>query len=200
MPRSSKRFIARQRSGEGATLSISLFDATAEWMAVPLLHHEYGGQAPERMGLRHPSIAPYGAYSTARRQGDRHRRSRTSGSGGAFAPRSSVDAALAADPRFRDNNRRVANRGALDALVAEVFAREPRAALAQRLKAADIAFGNLNTVADFAAHPHLRRLATPTPEGMVDVPAPPALATDTAPRAVPGIGEHSDAIRREFTT
>ena len=105
---------------------------------------------------------------------------------------------VAADPRFSDNIRRVANRGALDALVAEVFAREPRAALGRRLKAADIAFGNLNDVADFAGHPHLRRLATPTPEGMVDVPAPPALMAEAASPGVPRIGEHSDAIRREF--
>ena len=168
-------------------------------MAVPFLHHEYGGKAPQRLGLKHPSIAPYGAYVAADGkeivisiQNEREWQR--------FCAVILGRAELAADPRFSDNNRRVANRGALDALVAEVFAREPRAALGQRLKAADIAFGNLNTVADFAAHPHLRRLATPTPEGMVDVPAPPALATDTAPRAVPGIGEHSDAIRREFTT
>src|SRR5579875_3662815 len=56
---------ARERTGKGALLSLSLFDATAEWMAVPLLHYEYGGKAPERMGLKHPSIAPYGAFAAA---------------------------------------------------------------------------------------------------------------------------------------
>ncbi len=188
---------ARERSGEGATLSVSLFDATAEWMAVPFLHHEYGGKAPQRLGLKHPSIAPYGAFAAADGkeivisiQNEREWQR--------FCAAILGRPELAADPRFSDNNRRVANRAALDALVAEVFAREPRAALGQRLKAADIAFGNLNTVADFARHPHLRRLATPTPEGAVDVPAPPALVADAAPLGVPRIGEHSDAIRREF--
>src|SRR5690348_15261470 len=38
--------LARGRSGEGAELSVSLFDATAEWMAVPLIHQDYGGKAP----------------------------------------------------------------------------------------------------------------------------------------------------------
>ena len=37
----------------------------ADWMTVPLLHHDYGGKAPERVGLEHPSIAPYGAFATA---------------------------------------------------------------------------------------------------------------------------------------
>ncbi|HKW55068.1 MAG TPA: CaiB/BaiF CoA-transferase family protein [Stellaceae bacterium] len=188
---------ARERSGEGDTLSISLFDATAEWMAVPFLHHEYGGKAPQRLGLKHPSIAPYGAFAAADGkeivisiQNEREWQR--------FCRDILARPELAADPRFSDNVRRVGNRAALDALVAEVFAREPRAALGERLKAADIAFGNLNTVADLARHPHLRRLATPTPEGAVDVPAPPAIVASTAPLGVPRIGEHSDAIRREF--
>jgi itaconate CoA-transferase len=189
----------RERSGEGATLSISLFDATAEWMAVPFLHHEYGGKAPQRLGLKHPSIAPYGAFAAADGkeivisiQNEREWQR--------FCAIILGRPELAADPRFCDNNRRVANRGALDALVAEMFAREPRAALGRRLQEADIAFGNLNTVADFACHPHLRRLATPTPAGMVDVPAPPSLASDAASSGVPRIGEHSAAIRREFAS
>jgi crotonobetainyl-CoA:carnitine CoA-transferase CaiB-like acyl-CoA transferase len=190
--------LAREKSGKGSVLSISLFDATAEWMAVPLIHHDYGGRAPERLGLKHPSIAPYGAFAAAdgklivisiqnEREWVR------------FCEAILGDAALASDPRFSDNNRRVANRVALDALVSAVFAREPRAALGERLKAADIAFGNLNTVEDFARHPHLRRLTTGVSGGDIAVPAPPALADGDAERAsVPRLGEHGDAIRREF--
>src|SRR3984893_16332347 len=55
--------IARGRSGQGATLSVSLFDAMADWMTVPLLQH-VGGQSPKRLGLAHPSIAPYGVFRT----------------------------------------------------------------------------------------------------------------------------------------
>jgi crotonobetainyl-CoA:carnitine CoA-transferase CaiB-like acyl-CoA transferase len=189
---------AREKSGEGAALSISLFDATAEWMAVPLLHHDYGGKAPARMGLKHPSIAPYGAFAAADGkeivisiQNEREWLR--------FCEVILGDKTLASDPRFSDNQRRVANRAVLDAIVAEIFARESRAALGQRLKAADIAFGNLNDVADFSRHPHLRRLAVPTPEGEVALPAPAALAAGQAPSGgVPEIGEHGAAIRREF--
>ncbi|HYM02698.1 MAG TPA: CaiB/BaiF CoA-transferase family protein [Stellaceae bacterium] len=190
--------LARERSGEGAALSVSLFDATAEWMAVPLLHHDYGGKAPARMGLKHPSIAPYGAYTAAdgkeivisiqnEREWVR------------FCEAILGRPELAADPRFADNARRVANRAELDTLVAGVFAREDRAALGQRLKAADIAFGNLNTVEDFSRHPQLRRLGVPTPEGDIAVPAPAALRVARAPSGgVPGIDEHGQALRREF--
>jgi CoA-transferase family III len=55
----------RERSGEGSAIAVSLFDCLADWMTVPLLHYEYGGKAPERVGLKHPSIAPYGAFATA---------------------------------------------------------------------------------------------------------------------------------------
>src|SRR5438477_6366978 len=55
--------LRRERSGEGAAIHVSLFDATAEWMAVPLIHHDYAGQAPPRVGIRHPSIAPYGVFA-----------------------------------------------------------------------------------------------------------------------------------------
>jgi len=189
---------ARERSGEGSVISVSLFDATAEWMAVPLLHYDYGGRAPTRQGLRHPSIAPYGAFAAADGkeivisiQNEREWRR--------FCTEILDDAALAQDPRFADSHARVANRAALDALIAARFAREDRVALGRRLAAAEIAFGNLNTVEDFSRHPQLRRLVVPTPEGRVAVPAPPALAATEAPAGgVPAIGQHGAAIRREF--
>ena len=65
-------------------------------------------------------------------------------------------------------------------------------------EAADIAFGNLNTVEDFSRHPHLRRLTTLVASGAVAVPVPPALDDDAAPARVPRRGEQSEALRREF--
>jgi crotonobetainyl-CoA:carnitine CoA-transferase CaiB-like acyl-CoA transferase len=187
---------ARERTGEGAHVKVSLFDATAEWMAVPLLHHDYGGRAPARVGLAHPSIAPYGAFTCADGkkivisiQNEREWVRLCAEVLGAPA--------LATDPRFSDNNRRVQNRPALDAFVADVFAREGREALAAKLFAAGIAFGRLNSVADFSQHPHLRRVDVPTPEGVVAMPAPPG-GLDGPAGAVPSLGQHTDAIRREF--
>src|SRR6266852_5607225 len=55
--------IARERSGQGAEISVSMFDAMADWMTVPLLQHE-GGQTPTRGGLNHPTISPYGVFKT----------------------------------------------------------------------------------------------------------------------------------------
>ena len=55
--------LARGRTGEGAALATSLFSGMADWMTVPLLHQDYGPGAPKRVGLNHPSIAPYGVYA-----------------------------------------------------------------------------------------------------------------------------------------
>src|SRR5712664_1602481 len=55
--------IARGRTGSGADIRISMFDVMADWMAVPLINSE-AGNPPKRMALAHPSIAPYGVFSS----------------------------------------------------------------------------------------------------------------------------------------
>ena len=55
--------IARGRTGEGAAIQVSLFDAMAEWMTVPLLSHE-SGHPFRRIGLAHAAIAPYGVFKS----------------------------------------------------------------------------------------------------------------------------------------
>ncbi len=190
--------IARQRTGEGALIRVSLFDATAEWMAVPLIHFDYGGRAPERMGLAHPSVAPYGLFATGDGreiliaiQNEREWRR--------FCSEILGDPALADNPRFSDNHKRVEHRAEVDARVAEEFARHSRGELAERLKSAEIAFGNFNTVEDFSRHPHLRRIAVETPEGAVRLPAAPAVFENgRQPGRVPALGEHTAAVRAEF--
>ncbi|HUL08889.1 MAG TPA: CaiB/BaiF CoA-transferase family protein [Candidatus Acidoferrum sp.] len=189
----------RERTGEGAGISVSLFDATAEAMAVPLLQHDYGGRAPRRLGLAHPSIAPYGVFETADGrplliaiQNEREWR--------AFCAAVLQQPALADDPRFVSNNQRVANRSALDGAIADVCRGHAYAALVALLQAAGIAFGAVNDVAGLGAHPHLRRRTVATPSGEASLPAPPArfAGDEPAPSAVPALGQHTDAVRREF--
>src|SRR5215813_8081691 len=187
---------SRAKTGDGAAVSISMFDAMAEWMAVPLIQYE-GGTPPKRMGLAHTSIAPYGAFKTKDGadilisiQSDREWR--------VLAEKVLGDKALAADPAFATNVERVKRRGETDARVAAVFGATDEAALTKKLAAADIAFARVN--ADLAVHPQLRRIEVGTPSGTVSYPAPPA-RSDATPRrygAVPALGEHSAKIWAEF--
>ena len=57
----------REQTGRGEGVRLSLFDVMAEWMTVPLLHHDYLGKAPANVGMAHPTVAPYGAFVSARR-------------------------------------------------------------------------------------------------------------------------------------
>jgi formyl-CoA transferase len=190
--------IARGRSGAGAAISISMFDAMADWMAVPLMQQE-GGLIPRRIGLAHTSIAPYGVFRTADGAGilvaiqsDREWR--------VLAREVLGDPALAADPDFGSNVERVRRRAATDARVQAVFGTLAETELTRKLLAADIAFARVNDPARLAGHPHLRRIEVRTPSGAVTYPAP-AARSDGAPRrygAVPARGEHSAAIRAEF--
>jgi itaconate CoA-transferase len=190
--------IARDKSGDGAAISIAMFDAMADWMAVPLMQYE-GGQPPRRIGLAHTSIAPYGVFKTRDGvdilisiQSDREWR--------VLAAQVLGDTALAADPAFATNVARVKRRTDTDAKVQAMFGTTDAGALTQKLAQADIAFARVNDTADLAAHPQLRRIEVATPAGAVSYPAP-AVRRDGAPRrygAVPALGEHSDAIRKEF--
>ena len=190
----------RERTGVGKGLAVSMFDALADWMTVPLLHHDYGGRAPPRVGISHASIAPYGAFPTADGQtvvmGVQNEREWRA------LCRDVLEAeAMADDPRFTSNDLRVRNRAALDAVIAEVFGGLAEDAVIGRLRAAGIAYGALNSVEDFSRHPQLRRMAVDTPTGPVDLPAPPARKRGEGPPAPgpsPALGQHTEAIRAEF--
>jgi formyl-CoA transferase len=190
--------IARGRTGEGAAISISMFDAMADWMATPLLQQE-GGAPPRRIGLAHTSIAPYGVFKTKDGadilisiQSDREWR--------VLAERVLGDAALARDPDFASNVERVKRREKTDGRVQAVFGATDEAALTAKLAAADIAFARVNDTAALARHPQLRRITVATPSGRVSMPAPAArrLGEERRYGPVPKLGEHTAKIWAEF--
>jgi len=191
--------LERQQTGLGKGLSVSLFDALADWMTVPLLYQEHTGEAPPRVGLRHPSITPYGAYACSGGElvviAIQNEREWTS-----FCEQVLQRTDLAADPRYCTNVARCANRSVLDEEINSVFARLSRAALTQRLQQASIAFGAVNAVADLAQHPQLRRTQVATASGPIELVAPPVRVAGEqgSLRPVPALGEHSAAIRREY--
>jgi crotonobetainyl-CoA:carnitine CoA-transferase CaiB-like acyl-CoA transferase len=192
--------IRRGRTGEGASIKVSLFDGMADWMAVPLLFSDYGPGAPRRVGLSHPSVAPYDPFPSADGtpvlisiQNDREWQR--------FCADVLERPGLAADPDFATNVQRVANRARMDAIIREGFARHGTEALCARLLAAGIAFARVNSVADFSRHPQLRRVRVQTPAGEIALPAPPPVVDgERAPALgpVPALDAHGEAIRREF--
>jgi len=189
----------RDRIGTGKGIAVSLFDSLAEWLAVPLLHQDYGGSAPERVGLAHPGIAPYGAFVAAdgRRIVIAVQNEREWGRLCAGVLERPI---LAIDPKFSTNSLRVANRPELDAVIADIFAQHPASALVARLEQADVAFAAVNSLADLTRHPHLRRIRVDSPTGPVELPAPPAVTTltDGDYGQVPALDADGSALRAEY--
>ncbi|MGE0605438.1 MAG: CaiB/BaiF CoA transferase family protein, partial [Xanthobacteraceae bacterium] len=190
--------IMRGRTGEGSAIAVSLFDAMADWMTVPLLQHE-GGRSPQRLGLAHPSIAPYGVFKTGDGadiliaiQNDREWR--------ILAEQVLGDTALAADPDFATNVARVQRRAQTDGRVAEAFSRSDVATLCERLTKADIASARISDMAALAQHVNLRRITVDTPSGPARYPAPaPQFSGENRGYGrVPALGEHNAAILKEF--
>jgi formyl-CoA transferase len=191
--------IARGRTGEGTAIAVSLFDAMAEWMTVPLLSFE-GGNPFQRIGLAHAAIAPYGVFKSRDGvdilisiQNDREWR--------VLAEKLLGDVALADDPRFATNRDRVKNRADTDARVAGAFARHDVEPLMALLAKADIAFARVSDCAHLSAHPHLRRVTVETPSGPAAMPAPaPVIEGTRRYGRVPALGEHTEKVRAEFLT
>ncbi|GMG82384.1 CaiB/BaiF CoA-transferase family protein [Paralimibaculum aggregatum] len=191
--------IARGRTGLGRQIEVSLFDAVADWMNVPFLQRSLGGRETRRAGVQHPSLAPYGAYRCADGlsvifsvQNDRE--------WVAFCAGVLGDETITRAPEFADNMARLANREALERLVAARFAALTGAEAMELLERVGLACGRLNDIDALIAHPALRTVSVPTEAGPLDVIAPPALVAGAAPemRPVPRLGEHSAAIRAEF--
>jgi len=165
--------LQRGITGRGAEIAISMFDVMADWLTVPLLNHE-GGHTPKRVGLAHPSIAPYGVFHPREGppilisiQSDREWRTLCE----EFLGRPD----LATDPRFATNLARVENRGATDGAVAEAFARLDAATAIDRLSKVGIALASVHDMEGLSRHPHLRRITVDSPGGPVSFPAPAAI-------------------------
>lgn len=192
-----RALLARAKSGEGTDISIAMFDVMADWMNVPLIYQRYRGQATPRAGLTHAIIAPYGVY----RAGDGNEvliSIQSNREWKIFCETVLEEPDLATDPRFTDNEDRVANRAEMDGIINDVFSRHSRAALIELLTGNRIACANLSSVADLERHPQLRYQPVEFDGTVLTIADLPVCTDNERPRHVPALDEHGAAIRREF--
>ncbi|GAC1579450.1 MAG: CaiB/BaiF CoA-transferase family protein [Sphingomicrobium sp.] len=189
----------RERTGLGSGVKVSLFDSAAELMAVPYLQARYGTGAPERVGLKHPSIAPYGAFTCADGreivlsiQNEREWQ--------LFCERVVKRPELQLDVRFCNNTVRTENRDLLEQQIQEVFGELRYAEAIDRLTEAQTAYGAINSVHQLIEHPQLRTRAMQVNGSTAHIPATPYVTSWDEPtyRSAPRIGQHSQALRDEF--
>jgi crotonobetainyl-CoA:carnitine CoA-transferase CaiB-like acyl-CoA transferase len=195
--------LRRDRTGEGATLDITMFEALGEWMGFPAYFTAYGGSPPPRSGAHHATIVPYGPF----RAGD----------GGTvffsvqnerefarFCDAVLRNAELARDPRFSSGPARQRNRAAMHAEIEKTLAGMTTSEVVARLEAADIANARLNTMRQFWEHPQLvargRWAKVGSPAGEIDALKPPANIEGMEPRMgpIPAVGQHGAKILAEL--
>jgi itaconate CoA-transferase len=193
----------RQQTGHGQRIDISMLEALTEWMGFPMYYAFDGAQPPARTGASHATIYPYGPFLAGDGnsvmlglQNEREWK--------VFCDKVLLQPELATDERFATNALRSARREALSALIVEVFSSHTAAAIGQRLDAAGIANGQVNTMEQVWRHPQLaargRWRTVDTPAGPVPALLPPGSWEQGAPRmdAVPALGQHTEAILREL--
>ena len=189
----------RERTGEGAALEVSLFEALAEWMGFPAYYAMYSGKEPPRSGGRHASIAPYGPFECGdgnqiffgvqnEREWER------------FCEVVLGRPEMANDELFDGNSHRVENREALEEEISAVLGRLSSEEAIERLERAGIANARMRTVQEFLEHPQLeardRWREVGSPAGHLRTLLPSVVMSDSEPvmAPIPGVGEHTDEI------
>ena len=187
--------LERAITGRGKAIEITMFDSMAELMATPLLLHDHAGREIPRMGLRHNVIAPYGRVRC--RDGEVVIACQQNGEWARFCEGVLNRPDLIDDRRFTDNADRVANADQLYALIDDICATFTREELIGRLQASRLPWARVSTLPDLSAHPALHRVDILTPGGPAKSAASP-IRRDIKSGVIPALGEHTEAIRREF--
>jgi itaconate CoA-transferase len=195
--------IAREKTGQGCRIDVSLLESMVEWMGYPLYYSFDGAPPPPRAGAAHATIYPYGPFLAGDGRtvmlGLQNEREWV-----AFCEKVLERPQLATEWRFSSNSRRAATREELRAIITEVFSRLTAEQVIERLDSAQIANGRMNDMQGVWEHHQLkarnRWVDIDTPAGKIPALLPPAVPDQYMPRMdpVPSLGEHTPAILREL--
>jgi crotonobetainyl-CoA:carnitine CoA-transferase CaiB-like acyl-CoA transferase len=195
--------IARNQTGKGTVMEISMLEALGEWMGYPLYYAGYGGENPRRTGAQHATIYPYGPFATGDRKmvflGIQNEREWEQ-----FCAIVLRKPELTEDPRFQGNWKRIEHKEALKSIIDEVFQELKASEIIDRLEDAKIANASLNSARAFFDHPQLksrnRWREVETPKGPIRMLIPPVTMEDAdfVMNPIPAIGEHSESILKEL--
>jgi crotonobetainyl-CoA:carnitine CoA-transferase CaiB-like acyl-CoA transferase len=191
------------KTGEGATLEVSMLEALGEWMGFPAYFAGYGGEEPKRSGASHAAIAPYGPFECGDGEviflGIQNEREWKK-----FCEEVLRRDGMAEDERFSSNSRRVENRPDLHAEIESVFSGLGSEEVIEKLAGASIANARMRNMRQFLGHPQLeardRWREVGSPVGPLWALLPPVTLEGTEPvmSPIPQVGEHNAALLAEL--
>jgi itaconate CoA-transferase len=194
---------ARERTGRGAALQISMFDVVAEWMGFALQYTMHTGVERQPNGMSTPMVAPYGGYPTS--DGLTVMLGTTNdGEWRRLCTQVIERPDLGEDPRFATNTHRTAARDQIDQAIVEWTSRHTLEEIQALADDAGIGNSRYNTVSDVVAHPQLRERDrwqdVETPVGPVPCLLAPPNSPDWTQRLdpVPALGQHTDQILHQL--
>jgi len=191
--------LRRGRTGEGATLEVSLLDAQVAWLANRGGDWLIGGIEPVRLGNAHPSIVPYETFRAA--DGYVNLAVGTDEQFARFCREAGLDE-LADDPDLATNRLRVVNRHRLVPALQRAFAGSPVAHWLGVLDRAGVPGGPVLSVPETLAGPAAHTVETiehPS-AGPLKLIASPMQIDGERPSArmpPPRLGEHTAEVLAE---
>ena len=186
--------LGREKTGEGATIDMALFDTQIAVMANQASNALISGEDPPRQGNTHPNIVPYQPFAAADKPiiiavGNDRQFGRLADICG--------HSEWAKDERFATNGARVANRDAIVSLVADTIRQKPAADWLEQLEKAGIPAGPINRLSQaFADVQAQHRAMIRNIAGMPLVGSPIRLdgARADADLPPPALGEHTNEL------
>ena len=190
---------ARNRTGRGQHVEVCLYDSGLAMLINVASNYLVSGKDARRFGNGHPSIVPYTTYPA---------------SDGLIAVAVGNDGQFvrfaetvrhpewARDPRFAKNPDRVTNREALDDLIAQALKRETSSIWIEKLRAAGVPCGPINSVAEALTDPHtlargmVRTVKHPKVGDlrMLGIPFRLSATPEAIRRAPPLLGQHTEEV------
>ena len=188
----------REKTGEGATVDMALFDTQVAMLANQASNALVSGEDPPRQGNTHPNIVPYQTFETADR-----RIIVAVGNDRQFARLAEMcgHSEWSRDVRFGINAARVAHRDELVGLIAGEIRTRPAAEWLEMLEKAGIPAGPINTVTQAlsdiqAEHRSMVRTLAGTP--IVGSPVRIDGERSDSELPPPRLGEHTGQVLHEL--
>jgi itaconate CoA-transferase len=193
----------REKTGEGQVIDISMFESAVAWLGYFPHHYWHQNEEPERVGMRHHYVTPYGPYVAG--DGEYVNLAvATARDWEKFCRQVIERPDFLEDPQFKTPEDRRKNRGTLEELIEKIFLERDHDQWLSRLREANLPHGEVRGIAQVLAHPQViaRKLIREmdSPVGPVPVIGSP-LRLEKGPARydpIPALGEDTEPILREL--
>lgn len=195
--------LARQHTGRGQYIDMSLLDVQVATLANQGMNYLTSGVAPKRMGNHHPNIVPYQTFRAKDKEfiiacgNDKQFKDLCIAIG---------LSALLDDPKFQRNQDRVKHRDELIPLLSKYFLAKNAKDWVEAIHAVKVPVGLINSIEDALNEPQVqhRKMVVKIPHALnqdFKVIASPMKLSDTPVEyhhAPPRLGEHTNMILSRF--